>query len=107
MVSVTATSIKCQCNHMTDFMSFLKTGLSVLEDSNYDVFSAVTQLRPSNLVNNVGVYFALSYWGSFLLFLVVVLLLDQRRLSDSYFENYFLSLQDRRREKLKQSQTKS
>ena len=45
VVELTATSIKCGCNHMTDFMSFLKTGLTVLEGSNYDVLLAVTQLR--------------------------------------------------------------
>lgn len=49
LISVTSTTVKCGCNHMTDFMAFMRTGLSVLEGSNYDVILAVTQLRPSNL----------------------------------------------------------
>ena len=90
VLAVTPTSVKCGCNHMTDFMSFLKTGLTVLEGSNYDVFLAVTQLTPSNLMRNVGFYFSIGYWGSFLIFLLVVLKCDKRRLRDSYFEKYFL-----------------
>ena len=70
---------------MTDFMSFLKTGLSVLEGSNYDVLLAVTQLTPSNLIRNTGFYFALGYWGSFALFCFLVVKLDKRRLKDDFF----------------------
>lgn len=61
---------------MTDFTSFLKTGLSVLEGSNYDVLLAITQLRPSNLKTNLGVYLALGYWGSFVIFCFLVVRLD-------------------------------
>ena len=82
MIEVTPSSIKCGCNHMTDFMSFFRTGLSVLEGSNYDVILAITQLTPGNLKSNVGFYFALSYWASFALFCIVLRRVDKAKLKN-------------------------
>lgn len=73
---VTASSVKCSCTHMTDFAGFFKTGLSVLEDSNYDVFLALTQLNFSNLKHNIGLYFAVAYWALFIVLCLTLLPID-------------------------------
>ena len=63
---------------MTDFMVFLKTGLSVLERSNYDVFQAFSELNSTNIRHNVGLYVLIGYWSTFLLVLVFLLLIKRK-----------------------------
>ena len=45
VLGVTNEAIQCGCNHMTDFMSFVKTGRNVLEDSNDSLFESVRDLN--------------------------------------------------------------
>lgn len=71
---------------MTSFMSFLKTGLATLQESNYNVFVAITELNLVNLKENIGLYLALSYWGSFLLLLFICGLVDYSKLRHSFYE---------------------
>ena len=68
VIEVTPSSIKCGCNHMTDFMVFLETGLAVVRETNYDVFLALTQLTLSNLRYNIGFYFLAATGVSILFF---------------------------------------
>lgn len=51
---------------MTDFMVFLKTGEEVLEGGNYFVIMALPELNLDNLQSNIGLYFAVGYWGLYL-----------------------------------------
>ena len=61
---------------MTDFMVFLETGLTVIRESNYDVFLALTQLNLSNLRNNIGFYFLGGYWALYLILWLILALVD-------------------------------
>ena len=56
---------------MTDFMVFLKSGSDVIREANCDVIGAITELNATNILNNLGFYFGLGYWG---LYLVLVLI---------------------------------
>ena len=55
----------------------------MLQGANYSVLAAVTQLDATNLRTNIGFYFGLGYWGSFILFALLLLHLDRRQLGDS------------------------
>ena len=86
-------TVECACTHMTDFMGFLRSGLSVLSGANYDVLLAIGQLSPSNLVSNIGFYFALGFTALLLLTVLLCRGLDRRRFTaDRYFEFLFHEL---------------
>ena len=70
-------TVECACTHMTDFMGFLRSGLSVLSGANYDVLLAIGQLSPSNLVSNIGFYFALGFTALLLLTVLLCRGLDR------------------------------
>lgn len=93
---MTAEAIKCGCNHMTDFMSFMKTGVTVLEESNYTVFEVITELNVSNLSDNFGFYFAIGFWSSFALFCIFACRVDRSRLRVNFFPKLFMSLMIRK-----------
>ena len=67
MVRITETSIICECNHLTSFLSFFNKGAEVLQESNYDVWLAIPLITLSSLKTNVGFYIACTYWGLWLL----------------------------------------
>ena len=82
---VTASSIRCSCTHLTDFAAFFKTGLSVLEDSNYAVFLVLPELTLSNLLSNIGFYFAIGYWSLFTPICLALSIADRKRRKRSDF----------------------
>ena len=98
LLDVNATSITCACNHMTDFMVFVRTGAQVLQSANYNVFRAATRLSFSSLTANLGFIFFLLYWGLYLALLLTLALLTRRGRRKSFFSRLFASL--RREEKL-------
>ena len=53
---------------MTDFMAFVSSSIETLESSNYSVLLALPHISPSSLLSNIGFFFSLSYFGSFILF---------------------------------------
>lgn len=92
LVGVNQTHITCACDHMTDFMGFLKTGWDVIKDANYNALFAITQLNLKNLLRNLGFFFALGIVGSFMLLLVAALALDHFKLKTHFFDKLYLSV---------------
>ena len=45
LVESTDTSFKCACNHMTDFMVFLTPDTLSIQETNYDVLDALSELN--------------------------------------------------------------
>lgn len=70
---------------MTDFMAFLKTALTVIEESNYNAFQALTYMKVSALGRNAGIYFAIGYWVSFGAFCILVRKVDKRKIRLDFF----------------------
>lgn len=77
---------------MTDFMSFVRPALSILEDSNYDVFLALGELNFSNLKVNLGFHFAVGYVLLFSFLLILFSLLDCRQFRNRFEEQLYLAL---------------
>ena len=79
-------TLKCSCVKITNFMGFLRSGLSVLKGANYDVMLAVGKLTPSSLRSNIGFYFALGFSALLLLNVLLCHGLDRRIFKgDKYF----------------------
>lgn len=75
---------------MTDFMVFFESGLSVLEQSNYDVLLALTELNFTNLKSNIGLYFIVGYWSLFLILCLLFTLVDRRFKKTNFYHKLFL-----------------
>lgn len=59
-------SVTCACTHMTDFMAFLSSSLDTLQGSNYSALLALGDLSMESLSSNLGVFFSLVYFSSFI-----------------------------------------
>ena len=93
LLELTTTSIKCACDHLTDFMAFLKSGEDVITSANYNVFRALPELTFANLQRNLGFHFFLGFWSVFLFSLFLLLLLNARRFShNKFFYKLYASL---------------
>lgn len=90
LVGVTRTEMTCACDHMTDFMGFLKTGLDVIKEGNYNALLAITKLNARNLRHNLGLFFALGVVGSFFLLLIISLIIDHVHLRSHFFDKLYL-----------------
>ena len=80
VVRITETSIICECNHLTSFLSFFNKGAEVLQESNYDVWLALPHITLSSLKSNVGFYIACTYWGLWVIFGLIVMSVDSKSL---------------------------
>ena len=79
---------------MTDFMVFLETGLTVLRESNYDVFLALSQLSLSNLRYNIGFYFLGGYLGLYLILWLILALVNRRRKKANFYYQLFMQTKE-------------
>ena len=80
VVRITQTSFVCECNHMTNFLSFFNKGAQVLTDSNYDVWLALPQMTAASLKTNIGFYITCTYWCAFFLIGLFVRAADRKHL---------------------------
>lgn len=94
LVEVSEAFITCQCSHLTDFMSFLKTGETVITSSNYDVFSSVSDFSYKSLMSNLGVHIAIGYWTSYLIFVTIVASIDRAKMRRGFFTSLFQVVRD-------------
>ena len=76
VVDFTSTTVTCSCTHLTDFMGFVSSTLSALDDSN-------THFTFISLRSNVGFFLSLVYWTTFIIFGVIFLHTDQRSIHNS------------------------
>lgn len=66
-------------------MSFLNTGVSVISESNYSIWTILKELSFSSLSHNLGFLLSLIYWCSFFLLLILFNELDRRKLKNKFF----------------------
>jgi hypothetical protein len=80
---VTATNVKCECTHLTDFFtSFANTGFSVLANSNIFLVARVDLFAKVDPLDNLGVIFAV---------VLLIILLIVYKLLNKCDENSFKS----------------
>ena len=82
-------TLECACTHMTDFMGFLKSGLSVLAEANFDVILALGQLSASSISSNIGFYFSIGFVALLLLLVLLCRLFDRYQIKDDYFKHLY------------------
>lgn len=80
VVGFSTNSFTCECTHLTSFLSFFDKGVSVLQDSNYDVWLALPLITISSLKTNIGFYIACAYWGSLFLLGMFAMNSDRKHL---------------------------
>lgn len=79
-------TLKCSCVKITNFMGFLRSGLSVLKGANYDVNAGSRQAHTFQPRSNIGFYFALGFSALLLLNVLLCHGLDRRIFKgDKYF----------------------
>ena len=49
VLNFTNTTLTCSCTHLTDFVGFVSASISTLEESNYSVILALTEVTLSSL----------------------------------------------------------
>ncbi len=91
-VSVSFAEVLCYCEHATDFMSFLKTGKEVLVSANHSVFSVLWEMKGSDLLDNMGVYFVFSYWIIYISLAVLFSQIDRCKLRRNYYRKLFIQM---------------
>ena len=52
--------------------SFLKKGLLILTNSNYNVISAWKEISMNDLVSNIGFWVSVGYWGGFIILAIIL-----------------------------------
>ena len=73
VTEIKASSYVCEVDEIGTSLSFFDTGFSILANSNYNVLRALPNLRWSNIKQNIGFFFAASYWGVLVLFELLAL----------------------------------
>ena len=76
-------------------MSFLEQGNDVMDDSNYSIFSALTEITPSDLLHNLAMQIVVFFWIIYLLLAVLVVRVDRSKLKYSFFKRLFELIHER------------
>ena len=63
----------------------------MISQANYNVLEAVTELNISNLQGNLGLYFAIGYWGAYLT-LALIFELACKRTKSRFFMKMFVKM---------------
>lgn len=66
----------------------------MITEANFNVFEAITDLNASNLTQNLGLYFALGYWGLYLTFILIFELAEKARRKNFFIKLFLISKKD-------------
>ena len=76
----------CGCKHLTDFMAFVQASYSPLLKFNYMAFTVLPSLTWHSLSSNTGFFVCLTYFGTFLLFLLTGSCTEKRKSDEANLE---------------------